>query len=87
MFLKYEMVNLEQGSQAGGSEPASSGNLLEMQSIRPLPKPTESEVPGWAPAIRVLKALGDPLPCSCMVKFENHRLRAQENSPGLYLVG
>ena len=45
------MVNREQGSQGMGSEPASSGNLLEMQSIRLLTKPTESEVPGEAPEI------------------------------------
>lgn len=46
----FQSVDFRQASLA------SSGNLLEMQSLRPHPRPAESETRGVVPAVCVLPA-------------------------------
>ena len=47
--------NKNRGSKSPVSEPAetSCGNLLEMQILRPQPRPPESETWGWGSAMHV----------------------------------
>lgn len=53
MFDRHH--NKNRGSESPVSEPAetSCGNLLEMQILRPQPRPPKSETWGWGSAMNV----------------------------------